>query len=124
MPLENTTCESKDELQPAAATGTASDDVTLERVIGFPEAPLLPKENPGYDPPAIQIVSPGATFPQEIPLNDQAFDQLEPFAEPTALGLTYQLEAFAELRKRPKTIAMEKKTAPKEWTQGQPGHRV
>jgi hypothetical protein len=113
MPLENTTCESKDELQPAAATGTASDDVTLERVIGFPEAPLLPKENPGYDPPAIQIVSPGATFPQEIPLNDQAFDQLEPFAEPTALGLTYQFEAFAELR-RPRTIAMEKKAAREE----------
>ncbi|HSZ77300.1 MAG TPA: hypothetical protein VK775_07875 [Chthoniobacterales bacterium] len=114
MPLENTTCESKEELQPAAATGTASDDVTLERVIGFPEAPLWPKENPGYDPPAIQIVSPGATFPQEIPVSDQAFDQLEPFAEPTALGLTYQLEAFAELRKMPRTIAMEKKAAPKE----------
>src|ERR1700759_4823582 len=124
MPLENITSESKDELQSAAATGPASAEVTRERVTGLPEAPLLPKENPGYEPPAIPIVSPAATFPQEMPVSDQAFDQLEPVAEPTALGLTYQLGAFAELRKRPRTIAMEKKAAAKEWRQRVPGHRV
>ena len=94
-PFWFTTCESKDESQPAADVGTESLERTRLIVSTFPaEHVLLIVIEPVYVPPATQMVSPHATEEKLILLKScQALVQLVPLFEPVAALRTYQSDA-------------------------------